>query len=381
MLLVGDIDRGGVFAALVGTLELLEPDGPRARRGASSINKFRGDARCSRPGSTFLRGADRRAGAGRRALPARPRICRTRTRSALDSRAPRRLRRTRARVDIAVIGCRASPTSTTSSRWPAEPGVARALCRATPTTSACRTWSILPGHEEHARRSRLAARARLAERAAPGRARASRCSGICGGYQMLGTRLPDPDGVEGATGEGAGLGLLPWRRCSARTRRPAGVSGEVLAQAGFFGCLGGFGLAGYEIHLGRHHGAAAPFARLARVRTWLDGAVSADGTGGRDVPARALPQRRRAPRARRRAGPAARPGPGGRRAAGRRPYDRLADAVAESVDLAAVCSLWARRPGRPVASGRRRRGPRGRRPSRRAGRRRPGRRAAVGGAG
>ena len=80
--------------------------------------------------------------------------------------------------------------------------------------------------------------------------------GVCGGYQMLGRRLSDPEGVEGG-GSLEGLGLLPCETVFAgvktRTRRRA-----VCAEGPFPGVR----LEGYEIHMGRTHSAAAPFCRM-----------------------------------------------------------------------------------------------------------------------
>jgi adenosylcobyric acid synthase len=92
--------------------------------------------------------------------------------------------------------------------------------------------------------------------------------GICGGYQMLGRRIADPDGIEGAPGETAGLGLLdvdtvmtPDKRLT-RTRAEHALSGAPME--------------GYEIHIGRTDGPdrSRPFARVAGAG---EGAISADG--------------------------------------------------------------------------------------------------------
>ncbi|HZV11103.1 MAG TPA: cobyric acid synthase CobQ, partial [Novosphingobium sp.] len=91
--------------------------------------------------------------------------------------------------------------------------------------------------------------------------------GICGGYQMLGRAIADPQGIEGPPGAIAGLGLLDVETTLAGTKALREVTGEAL----------GAGFAGYEMHMGvtSGPGAARPFARLADGTA--DGAISADG--------------------------------------------------------------------------------------------------------
>jgi adenosylcobyric acid synthase len=91
--------------------------------------------------------------------------------------------------------------------------------------------------------------------------------GICGGFQMLGRRLADPEGIEGP-GETEGLGLLDFETVLAGAKRLEAVRGRELAS--------GMPVAGYEIHVGRTSGPAlaAPMLDLAGRP---DGAVSANG--------------------------------------------------------------------------------------------------------
>ncbi len=92
--------------------------------------------------------------------------------------------------------------------------------------------------------------------------------GVCGGYQMLGERVADPSGVEGAPGEAPGLGLLAVRTELAPCKRLARVSGA--------DSLGGAPVYGYEMHTGATDGpdCARPMLDLGGR---ADGAVSADG--------------------------------------------------------------------------------------------------------
>ena len=92
--------------------------------------------------------------------------------------------------------------------------------------------------------------------------------GLCAGYQMLGTRIADPDGIEGAPGEAAGLGLLAVETVLA--------GDKVLAEARGSDLASGAEVCGYEMHVGRTTGpgTARPMLRLGERG---DGAVSADG--------------------------------------------------------------------------------------------------------
>jgi adenosylcobyric acid synthase len=92
--------------------------------------------------------------------------------------------------------------------------------------------------------------------------------GLCAGYQMLGRRIADPEGIEGAAGEAPGLGLLEVDTVLTADKVLAAVEGVELR--------GNAAIAGYEMHVGRTigPGAARPMLRLG---DRLDGAVSADG--------------------------------------------------------------------------------------------------------
>ena len=99
--------------------------------------------------------------------------------------------------------------------------------------------------------------------------RGGRVLGLCGGYQMLGTRVVDPDGIEGHPAQRAGLGLLDVQTELTREKTLVEVSGVSLAD--------GVPFRGYEMHIGRTIGpdCARPLLRFADGR--VDGAVSADG--------------------------------------------------------------------------------------------------------
>ncbi|HZR98350.1 MAG TPA: cobyric acid synthase [Chloroflexota bacterium] len=272
VLLAADIDRGGVFAALVGTLELLEP-ADRARVAGLLINRFRGDPALLTPGLRFL---EERTGCPVLGvvpylhdlrLPAEDSL-------SLDGRSASEGRRGAAgrgdgasaagdgpRVQVAVICFPRIANFDDFGPLEAEPGVRLQYVRA-PADLGVPDLVILPGSKSTLadlawlRASGLgAALLRLHAAGVP-------ILGICGGFQMLGTSLADPDGVEGEPGERAGLGLLPARTVFVADKSTRQVCGEVAVETGVFGCLAGLSLSGYEIHLGRTTVAAPPFARV-----------------------------------------------------------------------------------------------------------------------
>ncbi len=339
VLLAADVDRGGVFAALVGTLDLLEP-ADRARVRGLIVNRFRGDVDLLRPGLAFL---EERTGCPvLGVVPYLPdlRLPEEDSQGLATRRAPRP---DAPALDVAVVRLPRIANFDDFAPLEAEPAV-RLRYVGSVHELGVPDLLVLPGTKSTLadlawlRGSGLgAALLRLSAAGVP-------VLGLCGGFQILGRRLADPDGAEGEPAEALGLGLLDVATVFTADKATREVTGEVLAQQGFFGCLGGFALRGYEIHLGRTSGAVAPFARLGQGASWLDGAVGQDGLvagtylhglfhneGVRRALLAALARRRGIPLA---------------LGAARHedPYDRLADAVAASVDLPrlyALCGLAA----------------------------------------
>jgi adenosylcobyric acid synthase len=233
---VGDIDRGGVFAAMFGTVALLEPADQGLIAGFV-VNKFRGDVSLLSPGMDELERLTGRRVFG--VLPWHPDLW-------LDSEDALDLDGRRARADgpamkVAVVRLPRISNFTDVDALGIEAGLdvvfasdARALADA--------DLVVLPGT-----RATIADLAWLRERgldsAVLAHAAAGRpVLGICGGFQMLGREITDPEGIEGEPGANVeGLGLLDVRTAFAVDKILRLPSGEAL----------GVPAAGYEIHHGR----------------------------------------------------------------------------------------------------------------------------------
>jgi len=283
VLLVGDIDRGGVFAAFVGTLALLEPD-ERARVAAFVVNKFRGDVALLEPGLRML--TER---TGKRVLGVVPYLAGLRIADedsvSLDDRAARR-RPPPSELDIAVIRLPRIANHDDVEPLEHEPGVVVRFVEH-PTEVVGADLVILPGSKNTAadlawlRDTGVAA-------AIEARARAGEpILGLCGGCQMLGEVIEDPYGVESGAARVLGLGLLPLATRFAADKRTAQVGARVASPSFLTGLTGGAALAGpvtgYEIHMGmveptRPCPAAFEITtRNARAASARDGAVGGGG--------------------------------------------------------------------------------------------------------
>ncbi|EST16062.1 MULTISPECIES: cobyric acid synthase [Pseudomonas] len=261
VILVADINRGGVFAHLVGTLELLSPS-EQARVKGFVINRFRGDIALLQPGLDWLEartgkpvlgvlpyvtdlhleaedGIDRRQGEKQQRVlkvivPVLPRIS---NHTDFD---PLRLH---PQVDLQFIG-------------PGQPVPPADLI-------------ILPGSKS-VRGDLAQLRARGWDKAIERHLRyGGKVIGICGGLQMLGREVHDPLGLEGAAGSSPGLGLLDYATVLEADKQLRNVAGTLHLDAS--------PVTGYEIHAGVTTGPALaqPAIRLADGR--CEGAISPDG--------------------------------------------------------------------------------------------------------
>ncbi|GAC1407310.1 MAG: cobyric acid synthase [Chloroflexota bacterium] len=275
VLLVGDIDRGGVFAALVGTLELLEP-AERALVKGFLINKFRGDRRLLEPGLGFL---EERTGVPLLGvIPYIPRLhIAEEDAVALQTRGHNGAAPTGI-MEIAVARLPHIANFDDFDLLAADPAVHLRYVER-PTEMGAPDLVILPGSKatvadlEFLRASGLAVRIIALARAG------TPVLGICGGYQMLGSRLLDPLGVESSNRETPGLGLLAAETTFLPEKRTRRVQARPVAGNGCFGSLAGGSVAGYEIHMGTTTTREAAVFQVAGAGTaeHPDGGASADG--------------------------------------------------------------------------------------------------------
>ncbi len=265
VLIVADVERGGALASLIGTWDLLEASERRLVHGYL-VNKFRGDVSLFddalgvigvRTGLDCLGVVPHFAAAGR--LPAEDSV-------ALDSRA--HAGANAGAIHVAVPRLPRIANFDDLDPLAAEPGVQLEIVppgRPLPVTA---DLIILPGSKasladlEFLRREGWNIDIRAAYR------RGTRVIGLCAGYQMLGRRIADPDGIEGTPGAADGLGLLDAVTVIAGDKTLAEARGKDIAS--------GAAVSGYEMHMGRTTGPdlARPMLELAGRP---EGARSADG--------------------------------------------------------------------------------------------------------
>ncbi len=248
VLLVGDIDRGGVFAALLGTLMLLEPQ-ERALVKGLVINKFRGDLSLLEPG---LKDLAQRAGTPVLGVVPYFRDIHVAEEDsvALERNGERGTRNKEVAIDIAVLRLPHISNFDDFDPFLREAGVGlRYAERATDLGKP--DLVIIPGAKttvadlKHIESVGLvAAVTRLAREGTP-------VIGICGGYQMLGRLLWDPEGIESAEEQVVGLGLLPVATIFERDKQTHRVEGVVEADVGILARAKGQRIVGYEVHMGR----------------------------------------------------------------------------------------------------------------------------------
>lgn len=260
VILIADIDRGGVFAHLVGTLQLLSRS-EQARVAGFVINRFRGDISLLQPGLDWLE-----ARTGKPVLGVLPYLHGLYL-DAEDAiaQAPAK-REAQLRVVVPVLPRISNHTDFDPLR--AHPQVDFRFVALSETPPPA-DLVILPGTKsvradldhlrQHGWDDHLNRHLRYG----------GRLIGICGGLQMLGRRITDPQGIESEAGDSAGFGWLELDTELAAEKTLRQVQGHLA-----FG--DGAALRGYEIHAGLSHGPALDCPAV-RIADRVDGAISSDG--------------------------------------------------------------------------------------------------------
>ncbi|MEH3144618.1 MAG: cobyric acid synthase [Methylobacterium frigidaeris] len=262
VVLLGDIDRGGVIASLVGTRAVIEPEDAAMVRGFL-VNRFRGDPSLFADGMSLI--AARTGWPALGLVPHFPDAARLPAEDVLGLRGSER---PGGRV-IAVPVLPRIANFDDLDPLRSEPGVSVVLVEPGRPLPAEADLVLLPGSKTtipdlvFLREQGWDIDIRAHHR------RGGRVLGLCGGYQMLGTHLSDPHGIEGGPREVDGLGLLDVATVMTPHKRLVAVTGTSLSD--------GTPFSGYEMHVGTTTGpdTARPLLRLADGRH--DGAVSADG--------------------------------------------------------------------------------------------------------
>ncbi len=266
VLLCGDIDRGGVFASLYGTAALLEPE-ERARLKGFVINKFRGDVEILRPGLSML---EERTG-----IPVAGVVPMVNVDLDDEDSLSQRLGNGGGvgLIDLAVIRLPKLSNFTDFNPLERIPEVSLRYV-SSPAQLREPDLILLPGTKNTLDDLRWLRASGLESAIRKYAARGGAVIGICGGYQMLGEEVSDPDGVEGG-GSLPGLGLLPGRTVFRGEKTRTRVQGVFHGLEGIFAGMNGVEFEGYEIHMGETaRGDAA--GSCARLHT-LDGVEKADG--------------------------------------------------------------------------------------------------------
>ncbi|WP_248764575.1 cobyric acid synthase [Pseudomonas protegens] len=261
VLLIADINRGGVFAHLVGTLELLSPS-EQARVKGFIINRFRGDLALLQPGLDWLE-----ARTGKPVIGVLPYVLdlHLEAEDGIDQRQVGKVEQL-LKVVVPVLPRISNHTDFDPLRLHPQvdlqfigPG------QAIPAADLI----ILPGSKS-VRGDLAYLRSNGWDRAIARHLRyGGKVLGICGGLQMLGEQVHDPLGLEGAAGSSPGLGLLAFETVLEEEKQLRNVSGRL--------SLENAAVSGYEIHAGVTRGPALEQAAVQLDDGRSDGACSADG--------------------------------------------------------------------------------------------------------
>ncbi|HJV64536.1 MAG TPA: cobyric acid synthase [Geomonas sp.] len=277
VILIADIDRGGVFAQIVGTIELLTPEEKAMVKGVI-INKFRGDASLLKSGIELV---EERTGIpvlgvlpwfSGPSLPEEDSVALQKKVTEPGAAATGGLR-------IGVVRLPRISNYTDFDALAAEPDVALSYLASAEAIESL-DLLILPGSKSTLADLSFLKENRMFDAISNFR---GEIFGICGGYQMLGNRVLDPHRVESDLTELPGLGLLDVETTMLENKQTHLVEATLLAAGQEIAPNCGHSITGYEIHMGETvlGSCARPFARIdtrsGGEAGLADGAVSADG--------------------------------------------------------------------------------------------------------
>jgi len=247
VILVGDIDRGGVFASLVGTMQLLSDDEKKRVKGFI-INKFRGDVEILRPGLKQLEDIT--------GVPVIGVIPHMQIMLEDEDSVSERLekRETTGEIDICVIKTPRMSNYTDFDVFDLFPDVS--LRYATHAEDiGDPDILILPGSKNTIEDLGFMKANGMNMLITMLQQKGKAIVGICGGFQMLGEKIEDPHGVEGKEGVSTyGLGLTDMRTVMDKEKVTTQVKGHITNNTGLLEGLEGFEIEGYEIHMGQSTG-------------------------------------------------------------------------------------------------------------------------------
>lgn len=261
VILAGDIDRGGVIAQIVGTKAVIDPD-DAAMIAGFLINRFRGDPRLFDDGYAMI--GDHTGWRGFGVVPWFGDAWKLPAEDALDIATPKR------DTGLHIVCLKLSRIANFDDLDPLaqEPGVRVTMLHAGQPLPGDTDVVIIPGSKSTIGDLAFLKAQGWDEDVRAHHRRGGHVLGICGGFQMLGRGVDDPDGIEGPPAQASGIGLLDVETTMTGDKRLTTVEALHVPTGQQFD--------GYEIHIGRSEGPdrARPFARVAGQD---EGAISPDG--------------------------------------------------------------------------------------------------------
>ncbi|HBG91911.1 MAG: cobyric acid synthase CobQ [Nitrospirae bacterium GWF2_44_13] len=281
VILVGDIDKGGVFAALYGTVKLLGKDSRHIK--AYVINKFRGDMEILRPGLDMI---SEKTGIpmigvlpyiNNIDLPEEDGL------SLQGSNSKFKIRNSKLekiKIKIVILHLQYISNFTDFDPFMHEPDVEIVYSRNSSEIENA-DMVIIPGSKNTVKDLMFLKEARLDESIKRAFSKGIQIMGMCGGYQMLGKKIYDPHGIESSHKEVAGLGFLNIETTFEKEKTTCQIEGE-LVRSSEFGVGNNGLLRGYEIHMGTSSGDIGLF-KLRRLSSnsslILDGSINGNCWG------------------------------------------------------------------------------------------------------